>query len=327
MARRPALALLLLASAALLVARAAPANDATCAASSGVTLQVLGSGGPDVAHGRASTAYLVWQYGRERVLLDLGAGAFLRLRESGARLQDLRHLALTHFHVDHTGDLAALTKAAFFATRSAALSLSGPRAGNGFPGPRETLQRLFGSAGAYPYLAGALDGSDGQFPFAAIEIDATVGQRSVVVADAALRIEALGVRHGTVPALAYHVTIGGIRLLFAGDQDGRDAAFWAAAEDADVLIAHAAIADAADAVASRLHAPPERLAAGAERAGVPRLVLAHWMQRSLADIERVRAQMASHYSGQVIEARDLMCIALPTRTRRLPQADDRSAPR
>lgn len=53
------------------------------AACEGVAVQVLGSGGPEIGDKRASSAYLVWQNGRARALIDMGAGAALRFgRES-----------------------------------------------------------------------------------------------------------------------------------------------------------------------------------------------------------------------------------------------------
>ena len=48
----------------------AVAVAATCGAT-GVAVQVLGSGGPEMK-GRASSAYLIWQQGKARALVDAG---------------------------------------------------------------------------------------------------------------------------------------------------------------------------------------------------------------------------------------------------------------
>lgn len=290
-------------------ARAAP-SDAGCAARAAVVLEVLGSGGPDLAEGRASTAYLLWQDGEARLLLDVGGGSYLRWRESGARLASLRHVALTHLHVDHAADLVVLVKAALFDERQDPLSISGPRGGGVFPGLDEYLASLFGAQGPYRYLAGALAGGDGRFALRPSTFDPTPGQRSLVLDTPDLRIEAVGVRHGPVPALAYVVTVGGRRIAFTGDQDGTQAAFWAAAAEADLLVAHVAIADEGDAVAARLHATPTRLAIAAAEARVGQVLLSHWMSRSLAGVDAVRAAFAEMYTGQVIEARDHTCVSV-----------------
>ena len=51
----------------------------------GVWLQVLGSGGPELEDGRASSGYVIWQDGKARVLVDMGAGSLLRFEKSGAK--------------------------------------------------------------------------------------------------------------------------------------------------------------------------------------------------------------------------------------------------
>jgi hypothetical protein len=49
---------------------ALPATAQTCGAS-GLAVQVLGSGGPEVQDKRASTSYLIWENGRVRVMVPL----------------------------------------------------------------------------------------------------------------------------------------------------------------------------------------------------------------------------------------------------------------
>ena len=74
---------------------------------SGVSVQVLGSGGPFGA-GRASAGYIVWVDGVSRIMVDAGGGTFARFYESGARVPDLDLLALSHFHPDHASEVPAL---------------------------------------------------------------------------------------------------------------------------------------------------------------------------------------------------------------------------
>src|SRR5689334_14419129 len=85
----------------------------------GIAVQVLGSGGPDTRDGRASAGNVVWVDGRARVLVDAGGGVFVRFGESGARIEDLALIAITHFHADHVADLPALVKSGYFSDRSA----------------------------------------------------------------------------------------------------------------------------------------------------------------------------------------------------------------
>ena len=81
-----------------------------------VALQVLGSGGPEMGDKRASSAYVIWIDDKPKILIDFGGGASLRFEEVGAKIADLDVILLTHLHVDHTADIPALLKAAFFYT-------------------------------------------------------------------------------------------------------------------------------------------------------------------------------------------------------------------
>jgi glyoxylase-like metal-dependent hydrolase (beta-lactamase superfamily II) len=76
-----------------------------------VAVQVLGSGGPDSNDARASSGYLLWLDGEARLLVDAGGGVFLRFGEAKARFESLD---VTHLHVDHVSDLAALLMSGFF---------------------------------------------------------------------------------------------------------------------------------------------------------------------------------------------------------------------
>src|ERR1700761_692109 len=73
-----------------------PQSSATACDRHGITLQVLGSGGPELQDKRASSSYLVWRGGSPRVLVDIGGGAALRFGESGATVSDLDVILLTH---------------------------------------------------------------------------------------------------------------------------------------------------------------------------------------------------------------------------------------
>ena len=92
----------------------------------GVALQVLGSGGPELQTKRASSSYLVWIDGKARVLVDAGGGSALRFGESGAQMVDLDVILFTHLHADHSADLPALIKSSWFEDRKRPLPVYGP---------------------------------------------------------------------------------------------------------------------------------------------------------------------------------------------------------
>jgi ribonuclease BN (tRNA processing enzyme) len=131
-----------------------PSAAAQSCGSQGVAVQVLGSGGPELQGKRASSSYLVWEDGRARALVDAGGGSAVRFGESGAQMSQLDVILFTHFHVDHSGDFAALIKSSWFEDRKRPLPIYGP-AGNAFmPSTTEFVGDFFGEKhGVYRYLS------------------------------------------------------------------------------------------------------------------------------------------------------------------------------
>lgn len=274
----------------------------------GVAVQVLGSGGPVAADARAGSGYLVWIDGRARVLVDAGGGVFLRFGESGARLEDLDLIAITHLHADHVADLPALVKSGFFSARTRRLTISGPDGGGEFPALTGFLRAEFDSGhGAFRYLSGALDGSDGLFELVPVEVPVAARKPTIAAHADDFTVEAIGVPHGPVPALGYRVDVRGLRIVFSGDQNGSEPAFWNMARDADLLVMAHAVPEDADPVARRLHAVPSVIGGNAARSKVRHLVLSHLMARSLNVLDANLAIMRRDYSGPIDVARDLVC--------------------
>jgi ribonuclease BN (tRNA processing enzyme) len=275
-------------------------------------LQILGSGGPIADDARSSTAYLIWVDGRARILVDVGGGAFLRFGEAGARFEDLDSIAISHFHTDHSADLVTLLKTGYFSNRKRALEISGPDARGPFPGLSQFLSKLIGDDGAYAYLSGYLDGSGGLVQLETMTLDPDVRRPMRVFGDddSPTEIEAIGIPHGIVPALAYRVRIGDKVVVFAGDQNGNDESFIEFSRDTDLLVMHMPVPEGITGGGRQLHAPPSRLGEIADEAGAPVLLLSHFMARSLRDFEANIEQIRDHFDGEIIEANDLLCIAL-----------------
>lgn len=280
----------------------------------GVAVQVLGSGGPIADDGRASSAYLVWKDGRARVLVDIGGGSFVRFGQSGAQLEDLDAVLLTHLHTDHVTDLPALLKGGFFSNRQRALPLVGPSAGDLglFPGIGEFMQGSFNrETGTYRYLFGVLDGSDGMFEVPANEV--VISPREVqgfTFADD-IQVKAVGVAHGAVPALGFRVELGGVSIAFTGDQSADNADFAAMVEGVDMLVAHLPIPEPGGPIARRLHRSPKQVGDLAAQSGTQNLVLSHLMARSLRDLPANLTAVRSRYAHKLTVAEDLDCFAVP----------------
>ncbi len=279
-----------------------------CPTTTGVAIQVLGSGGPVADDGRASSAYLVWVDGAARVLVDAGGGAFLRFGESGARFEDLELVALSHFHTDHSADLPALLKSGYFSDRQRPLAISGPDDEGNFPGLERWLDALIGPDGAYAYLSGYRDGTEGLVRLDTRSINHEQETATMVLASDRIQVTALGVPHGIVPALGYRVVVDDRVIVFASDQNGSSEAFLAFAQQADLLIMHLAIPESAGGAAVRLHARPSTVGDLARQAGVRQLVLSHFMARSLRALDRQVEIVRDRFGGPVAVATDLDCF-------------------
>ncbi|GAB5414244.1 MAG: MBL fold metallo-hydrolase [Congregibacter sp.] len=292
---------------------------------------MLGSGGPIADDARASSGYLIWDDAKARVLVDIGSGALLRYAQSGADFRDLDALLLTHLHTDHSADLPGLLKSGVFSGRRRPVLIAGPGRGRGrqvsFPSLTEYLDAMFSpSFGAYAYLAGYLDGSQGlprlrpvvigedspQLSLGGKPPEVSPGAAAVTIDTGidGLRVEALEVAHGPVPALAYRVSLAEHVVVFAGDQHEKGERFADFAQGARLLVLPMPIGVQGSDAALALHAPPQRLGVMAQRAGVQSVLLSHFMQRSLRNLNENIAAVRENYTGELWLAEDLDCYLL-----------------
>lgn len=283
-----------------------PAQATSACGDEGVWLQVLGSGGPELDDGRASSSYLVWQDGKARILVDMGGGSALRLQQSAASLNDLDVILMSHFHADHSNDLPALIKASYFTDRSRDLPLYGPTGNRLMPSATVFVQRLLGPDGAFAYLSDYLDGRE-TYRLLPHDVEAS-GKRQQQVMSKPYRLTAVPVNHGPIPALAWRVEISGRSLVFSGDMSNQNDTLAGLAKQADILVAHHAIPEQAGAIARRLHMPPSVIGQIAARAGVKQLVLSHRMNRTLGLEAASTLLIRSTYAGPLQFADDLQCL-------------------
>jgi len=283
------------------------AHAQSCGAK-GIALQVLGSGGPELQDKRASSSYLVWENGQARVLVDAGGGSALRFGESGATMSQLDVILFTHFHVDHSGDFAALIKSSWFEDRQRTLPIYGPPGNDFMPSTTEFVADLFGEKGAYRYLSELyVPGEQGSYKMQPHNVDA--GPTPVTAFRSGdLTASAVRVIHGGVPALAWRVEIGGKSIVFSGDTNGEGEGLVRLAKDADLFVAHNAVPEGATGVERRLHMPPSVIGQIAAEAKVKQLVLSHRMLRTLGKEEQTLAEIRKKYSGPVAFANDLDCF-------------------
>ena len=288
---------------------AVPRLAAQSCGTQGVAVQVLGSGGPELQDKRASSSYLIWENGRARVLVDAGGGSALRFGESGAQMSQLDVILFSHFHVDHSGDFAALIKSSWFEDRKRPLPIYGP-AGNDFmPSTTEFVTDFFGEKhGSYRYLSELLVvGGEGSYKMQPHSVEGTAAL-AVAFRSGNLTASSARVIHGAVPALAWRVEVGGKVIAFSGDTNGAGPGLPRVAADADLFIAHNAVPEGATGVERNLHMPPSVIGQVAAEAHVKQLVISHRMLRTLGKEDQTLSEIRKYYSGPVTFANDLDCF-------------------
>jgi ribonuclease BN (tRNA processing enzyme) len=219
-----------------------------------VRLTVIGCGTAAPAADRVGSACLV-EHGRARALLDCGPGALHRMAALGVDWAGITHLLLTHFHNDHTGDVAAL----FFAwkhglrpARTQPLDVIGP------PGTGALLERLAAAMGDHVTDPG----------FAVRVVELPVGGDIDLAAGAHLSV---GPVVHSPEARAYRIEAAGAVLGHTGDTGPCDALAGFLA-GCDLLVAECALPDEE---AWEQHLTPASVARLAQRARPRRLLLTH----------------------------------------------------
>lgn len=307
---RPSISAFLVFISVSLVCESLPAASQSCG-SAGVTMQVLGSGGPEVADKRASTSYLIWENGRARVIVDAGGGSALRFGESGARMSQVDVFLFSHFHVDHSSDFPALIFSSWFGDRRRPLPVYGPSGNEIMPSTTEFLHDLFGDPhGAWRYLSEMVESNpEGTYELQPHNV-APSSTPVLVFRNVDMAVYAVSVVHGPFPALAWRVEIAGKRIVFSGDTNGEGQGLMQLASGADIFVAHNAVPEGATGLERRLHMPPSVIGMIAANAQVKQLVLSHRMLRTLGKEKETQAEIRRRFSGPILFANDLDCFPL-----------------
>lgn len=248
-------------------------------------LTILGSGTCVPSGTRNSSGYWV-DAGDVRVRLDCGAGTVHAMARYGLPWDTLTHQVISHFHIDHVGELPALLFAFKYGRatpRSAPLALVGP----------EGLEYLLHSyTGLYKMKL-----LEQEFPLTVEEI--RPGGALVLGSGATLR--AAKSPH-TAESLAVRVEAGGRSVGYTGDTEPSDDLV-ELFRDADTLIAECSFTD--DDKGTK-HLIADEVADMARRAGVRRLIATHsYFDPDAADLA---LRLARGFGGEIVVAYDGLAL-------------------
>ncbi len=254
-----------------------------------IKITILGSGTAVPSLERSSCSVLM-ETGSACILFDIGAGTMRRLLEAGRTISDITHIFISHFHTDHTGELASF----LFSTK--------------YP---ETLRRrtpfmLAGSRGLRSFYDGLLKayGHWIELPPEILEVMELSNTGPDFVDLGQFNIETLPMEH-IESSIGYRLTApDGSCAVYTGDTDYSENVI-RLGRDADLMICESAMPDRQK---IEKHLTPSLAGELATRAGVKILVLTHFYpETESADIE---AECRKTYSGPLALARDLMTFSI-----------------
>jgi ribonuclease BN (tRNA processing enzyme) len=246
-----------------------------------VRLTTIGTGTAAPSPSRVCSAQLI-ESGDVRLLLDCGSGAVYRMAQLGIDWMAITHLALTHFHADHTTDLVTLLVAWRYGAipwRERPITIYGP------PGTTDTVARIDAAFG----------GKFGTLGFA-VEVR-EVPEGEVVGLGSGVQLTSRKVPH-TPESVAYSIGVGATRVVYTGDM-GRDPALGVWAAGCDVLLAECSLPES---MKMATHLTPEDCGELANLAGAGTLVLTHFYPP--VEAVDIRAIVAERYAGPVVLAAD-----------------------
>ena len=246
-----------------------------------LSLVTVGTGTAAPSKARSSPAHWV-ETGDIRLLLDCGAGTLHRLARFDLPWDRVTHLALTHFHTDHVGEVPALLFALRYTTvprRTEPLVVLGP------PGTVALLERMAAAFGPWVTAPG--------FPLVTLEV--VPDEPFPLAAD--VWLECCPVPH-TDESIAYAVRTPGARLVYTGDT-GLDEGLVQWADGCDLLLAECSVPEPIEGVH---HLTPAMAGELAARAGAKRLVLTHFYPP--VEAVNIEAAVAAVFHGPVTLAND-----------------------
>ncbi len=244
-----------------------------------LTLVTVGTGTVAPSATRTGPAHWV-ERGDVRLLMDCGAGTIHRLAQFGLGWERVSHVALTHFHPDHFGELPALLFALRHATK------------------RVEPLVILGPAGTVRLVKGLAEGFgdwllDPGYPIGILDVQA--GEPFPLSPEVMLEVHATP---HTAESVALSITAPEGRVVYTGDTGpSEDLAAWA--RGCDLLLAECSLPDGQTVEGHLSPGTVGHLAAGARPA---KLVLTHlYPPTEQVDVGTL---VGAHYQGPVVLAAD-----------------------
>jgi ribonuclease BN (tRNA processing enzyme) len=232
-----------------------------------------------------SPAGLIVVADKKRLLMDIGPGTLTRLGQTGISYDQIDQLLLTHFHPDHTLDLATLLLVFNYAPGASRTLPFTITSCNGIEGFLENMYTLYPDLPPLGYKLNLHPVYREEFSIGNIKIrSAPTGH--------------------TPQSVAYRMEYGGRSVVYSGDATSHGELV-SLATGADLLISECSFPAGWE---TEDHLNAESLGVLASQAGVKSLLVTHCYPPALA-VDLV-AQIREHYSGEVQLAMDGLHLSL-----------------
>jgi ribonuclease BN (tRNA processing enzyme) len=222
---------------------------------------------------------------RDNLLFDTGPGIIKRLLEIGITYHDINYIFYTHFHTDHTLDLATLLFAARYP-----LSL------------RTKKLTIFGSSGLERFYNGLLSIYNDVIRPEIYQVILKEISRQTLEFDN-FKIVAMPMQHAP-ESLGYRIESKGKSIVYSGDTD-RCQNLVQLGQDADILILECSFPNEIKVAG---HLVPQEAGAIAQECHCKQLILLHLYP--VCQEDEIMKQVKRNFSGKIILANDLMKIIL-----------------
>ena len=240
----------------------------------------VGSGGPVVTKERSCPCILI----DRDLLLDCGSGTLKNLRQLDVDLNGIKKLLITHYHVDHIGDLPSLLWAMELGERKSRLEITGYKDVEKLT---KSLLKLMNTPEDITIFDLSFRSLSGEANFDDIRTCTTLHKPT---------------------NLAYRIARNGKSICYTGDTAYHEplAEF---ASNCDMMIHDSMFLDEQTALAAMMnHSTAGEAAKIAEKAHVNTLVLFHIFPHNVNYENKFRQQASKEFNGKIIIPKDLQTL-------------------
>lgn len=274
----------------------------------GTRVEVLGSGELSFENFRSTGSYLVWHENKARVLVNAGAGTYLRYKMSGAQFKDLYAIVITQTGIEQTADLPSLLMASLRAERTTPLPIFGPGSSENHPALTKVMDRFAGEDGAYPELQSLFTySSPAGYRIRVRDVEPINRKVWTEFRHNNLKLSAISVHSGDIPSLAWRVDIDDTSLVFTGEFSNQRDAVAQFAKDANALVVSHRLPSGSRGRSLEYYATPEELGRIAQKANVQNLLLGSRGWRTFGREPATREAIETSYEGPQLYANEDEC--------------------